>query len=286
MEIYGRIKVMKELNGKELAQKIREELKKEIEEKNIKPCLAIIMVENDPASEIYVRNKRKACNEIGIKNELYHYEEDVSAEKLKECIIKLNNDSNIQGIIIQSPLPKHLNEDEIMNYINPKKDVDGIGITNLGLLMSNKENYVSATSYGIIKLLESNNISIAGQHVVIIGRSKIVGRPLALALLNRDATVTITHSKTKNLREITKMGDILIVAIGKANYITADYVKEGAIVIDVGINRIDNKIVGDVDFASVSKKASYITPVPNGVGAMTIAMLLHNVLESAKKEKN
>lgn len=276
---------MEIINGKEIASEIRENLKEEIAEKDLKPGLAIIMVGNNPASEIYVRNKRKACAEIGIKEELYQYDENVSEEQLINCIIKLNNDENINGIMIQSPLPSHLDEDKIMNYIVPEKDVDGFGISSLGYLASNEEKFISATPYGIIKLLEYKNIAIEGKNVVIIGRSKIVGRPLALALLNRNATVTITHSKTKNLREITKTADILIVAIGKAKFITGDDIKDGAVVIDVGINRIDGKVIGDVDFESCSEKASYITPVPGGVGPMTIAMLLTNVVESFKRSK-
>lgn len=276
---------MKIIDGKEIAKEIRENIKNEIAEQDLKPGLAIIMVGNNPASEIYVRNKRKACAEIGIHEELYHFDDNVSEEELKECILKLNSNDDIHGIMVQSPLPEHLNEDRIMNYIIPEKDVDGFGISSLGLLASNEEQFISATPYGIIKLLEHENIPISGQNVVIIGRSKIVGRPLALALLNRDATVTITHSKTQDLQKITRTADILIVAIGKPNFITAEDIKEGAVVIDVGINRIDGKVVGDVDFASAKEKASYITPVPGGVGPMTIAMLLNNVLESAKKRR-
>lgn len=276
---------MEIINGKEISSKIREKLKNEIEEKKLKPGLAIIMVGNNPASEIYVRNKIKACAEIGIKEELYQYDENVSEKEIINCIIKLNNDENINGIMVQSPLPNDLDEDKIMNYITPEKDVDGFGISSLGYLASNEEKFISATPYGIIKLLEYKNIDIEGKNVVIIGRSKIVGRPLALALLNRNATVTITHSKTKNLKEITKTADILIVAIGKAKFITGGDIKDDAVVIDVGINRIDGKVVGDVDFESCKEKASYITPVPGGVGPMTIAMLLTNVVESFKRSK-
>lgn len=276
---------MEIIDGKEIAKEIRANLKKEIAENNLHPGLAIIMVGNNPASEIYVRNKRKACAETGIKEELYQYDENVSEEQIINCIIKLNNDDNINGIMVQSPLPSHLNEDKIINYITPEKDVDGFGISSLGYLASNEEKFISATPYGIIKLLEYKNIDIRGKNVVIIGRSKIVGRPLALALLNRDATVTITHSKTKNLREITRNADILIVAIGKANFTKKEDIKESAIVIDVGINRVDGKVVGDVDFESCKEKSSYITPVPGGVGPMTIAMLLTNVVESFKRSK-
>lgn len=276
---------MKIINGKEIAREIRENLKKEIADNKLNLGLAIIMVGNNPASEIYVRNKRKACAEVGIREELYQYDSDVSEEEIINAIIKLNNDKNIDGIMVQSPLPNHLDEDKIMNYIIPEKDVDGFGISSLGYLASNEEKFISATPYGIIKLLEHEKIDVASKNVVIIGRSKIVGRPLALALLNRDATVTITHSKTKNLKEISKIADILIVAIGKPNFINNDYIKDGAVVIDVGINRIDEKVVGDVDFESCSQKASYITPVPGGVGPMTIAMLLTNVLKSFKESK-
>lgn len=276
---------MEIINGKEIASEIRKKLKEEIREKKLKPGLAIIMVGNNPASEIYVRNKRKACAEIGIKEELYQYDENISEKEIINCIIKLNNEDNINGIIVQSPLPKHLDEDKIMNYIIPEKDVDGFGISSLGYLASNEEKFISATPYGIIKLLEYKNIAIEGKNIVIIGRSKIVGRPLALALLNRNATVTITHSKTKNLKEITKTADILIVAIGKAKFISGKDIKENAVVIDVGINRIDGKVVGDVDYESCKEKVSYITPVPGGVGPMTIAMLLTNVVESFKKSK-
>lgn len=276
---------MRIINGKEIAKEIRDNLKNEISQNKLKPNLAIIMVGNNPASEIYVRNKQKACAEIGIKEELYHYDECISEEQIINCIIKLNNDEDIDGIIVQSPLPNHLNEDKIMNNIVPEKDVDGFGIFNLGCLASGQEKFISATPYGIIKLIEHENITIQGKNVVIIGRSKIVGRPLALAMLNKDATVTITHSKTKNLKEITKTADILIVAVGQKNFITSDYIKENAIIIDVGINRVDNKVIGDVDFESCKEKASYITPVPGGVGPMTIAMLLTNVVESFKNKK-
>ena len=228
---------MEIIDGKEIAKEIRANLKKEISENDLHPGLAIIIVGNNPASEIYVRNKRKACAEIGIKEELYQYNEEASEEQIINCIIKLNNDDNINGIMVQSPLPSHLDEDKVINYITPEKDVDGFGISSLGYLASNEEKFISATPYGIIKLLEYKNIPIAGKNVVIIGRSKIVGRPLALALLNRDATVTITHSKTKNLREITKNADILIVAIGKEEFIKKEDIKEGAVVIDVGFSR-------------------------------------------------
>lgn len=273
------------IDGKAIAQKMREELKEEIEKNNLKPGLAIIKVGDDPASEIYVRNKRKACENIGIKSEVYEFKEDVSESDLIACLNKLNNDDTIHGVMIQSPLPKKFDEDKLMNLIIPEKDVDGFGNMSLGKLASNDETFISATPYGIIKMLEHENIPIKGQNVVIVGRSKIVGRPLALALLNRDATVTITHSKTKNLRDFTTKADILIVAIGKKEFIKEEDINEGAVVIDVGINRENDKIYGDVDFAGASKKASYITPVPGGVGPMTITMLLSNAVKSAKLRK-
>ena len=273
---------MNTINGKEIALEIRNKLKNEIKEYNLTPGLAIIKVGNNPASEIYVRNKLKACAEVGINGELFEFNENVNESEIIDTIDKLNNNDTIHGIIVQSPLPKNLNEDFINSFISKDKDVDGFGIYNLGCLMDNHERIISATPYGIIKLLEYENIDIEGKHVVILGRSKIVGRPLALLMLNRNATVTICHSKTENLKEITKTADILIVAIGKANFITADYIKENTIVIDVGINRIDNKVVGDVNFESVKDIVSYITPVPGGVGPMTIAMLLTNVVEIAK----
>lgn len=277
---------MKIIDGKKVSDEIKNKLKEKIEREKLEPGLAIVLAGHNPASEIYVRNKLKASEKIGVKAKLYQFEETDSEEKIIDCILKLNEDSNIHGIIVQSPLPKGLDEEKINSYIIPNKDVDGFGIYSLGSLASNEKGYLSATPSGILELLKYENIEIAGKHAVIVGRSKIVGRPMALALLNQDATVTITHSKTKDLKEITKTADILIIAIGKPEFIKEDYIKDGAVVIDVGINRMpDNKLVGDVDFESVSKKASYITPVPGGVGPMTIAMLLSNVVEGAMNEK-
>lgn len=272
------------INGKQIAKEIRENLQKEIANLNIIPGLAIILIGNNEASEIYVRNKLKACEEVGIKGELYRFKGTETEEEIILSLKKLNEDPHINGIIIQSPIPSQYNEEYLNSFISPNKDIDGFGIYNMGMLASNTPNLVAATPAGIIKLLEHENIPIAGKHAVIIGRSKIVGRPLALALLNKDATVTICHSKTKNLQEITSKADILIVAIGKAKYITQDYIKDGAVIIDVGMNRdSNNKLCGDVDYDNVVDKVSYITPVPGGVGPMTIAMLLNNVYESAKK---
>lgn len=276
---------MKLIDGKLVSEKIKEELKEKIEKNHLHPGLAIILANHDSASEIYVRNKIKACEKIGIKALLYQFDENNTEEEIIKCIQKLNEDSTIHGIIVQSPVVPQFHEDVITRYIDPKKDVDGFGIMSLGYLASNRTKFLSATPYGIIKLLEYEQIAIRGTHVVIVGRSKIVGRPLALALLNRDATVTIAHSKTKNLKEITKQADILVVAIGKAKFITDEYIKDGAVVIDVGINRIEGKLYGDVDQEAVSKKALYLTPVPGGVGPMTIAMLLSNVVDSALAER-
>lgn len=277
---------MKLIDGKKIAQEIRAELKKEIAENSLTPGLAIIKVGDNPASEIYVRNKLKACEEIGIKGKLYQFESNISEEELIKCINDLNDDTSIHGIIVQSPLPNQFNEDIIMNSVDAEKDVDGFGLISLGCLISNQTNYLAATPYGIIKMLEHENITITGKNVVIVGRSKIVGRPLALALINKNATVTITHSKTNNLSDFTKKADILIVAIGKSKFITSEYVKDGAIIIDVGINRVDGHIYGDVDLESIKDKVALASPVPGGVGPMTIAMLLANVVESAKRKEN
>lgn len=274
---------MQIIDGKKISLEIKEKLKQEIKELKIIPSLAIIYIGDNPASEIYVRNKIKVGQELGIAVKLFRFSGEENQDVIINKIKELNEDNSIHGIIIQSPVPEKIDEAYINSFIDVHKDVDGFGNYNLGALASNNENFIAATPYGIIKMLEHENINLRGANVVIVGRSKIVGRPLALALLNRDATVTITHSKTKNLADITKLADILIVAIGKPEFITSDYVKDNAVVIDVGISRVDGKIKGDVDFSSVKEKVSYITPVPGGVGPMTIAMLLSNVVESAKK---
>lgn len=277
---------MKLIDGKKQANDIKEKLKKEIstlKEQGVIPGLAIILVGSDPASELYVKNKIRVCDEIGICTLLYRFTEENSEYEIIERIKDLNADDEIDGILIQSPLPTIFNEDKIISYVDPKKDVDGFGINNLGALLSNNELIIAATPLGILKMLEHENVSLEGKHAVVVGSSRIVGRPMAALLLNRGATVTICNNKTKNLKEITSRADILIVAIGQAKFITSDFIKEGAIVIDVGINRIDKSLYGDVDFASVSKKASLITPVPGGVGPMTIIMLLSNVIDVAKR---
>lgn len=276
---------MKIIDGKNIASFINYETSIKIKELNLNPGLAIILVGNNPASEIYVKNKIANCEKLGINANLYRFSNENQEEEIINCVKKLNVDSSIHGIMIQSPMPEKFKEDHINSFISPEKDVDGFGIYNMGLLALNSEKCLAATPQGIIKMLEFENIDIKGKNIVIIGRSKIVGRPLALALLNRDATVTIAHSKTNNLKEITKTADILIVAIGKPKFITQDYVKKNAVVIDVGINRIDGNICGDIDFDSVKNKVSYITPVPGGVGPMTIACLLSNVVKSAENFK-
>ena len=274
------------IDGEKIATTIKENLKTEIENLKIKPGLAIILANNNPASAIYVKNKEKACEKIGIACNIYSFNEDSKEQDIASLIKDLNANPAIDGIILQSPTFPHLNENYLVSLIAPSKDVDGFSPLNIGYLASNTENFIAATPLGILKLLEYEHITLTGKHIVIIGRSKIVGRPLALALLNRDATVTICHSKTTNLKALTKTADILIVAIGKPEFITADYLKKDAVVIDVGINRINNKVIGDIDFASCSKVASAITPVPKGVGPMTIAMLLSNCVKSAKRRNN
>lgn len=269
------------INGKELAEKIRGQVKEKVEilnKKEIKPKLAVIMVGEDPASKVYVRNKSKACNETGIEYEEFILNENIEMDELLEVIKQLNNRNDIHGILLQSPIPKHLDIYKAFETIDYRKDVDGFNPINIGRLALNRETFISCTPHGIMKMLEEYKIKLKGANVVILGRSNIVGKPLSQCLLNKDATVTICHSKTKNIEEITKKADILISAIGKPKFVTANMIKEEAVVIDVGINRLETGLVGDVDFEEVENKASYITPVPGGVGPMTIAMLLNNVI--------
>lgn len=276
------------INGKELAKNIRLELKNEVsklKEKGIIPKLAVIMVGDDKASKVYVKNKSKACEEIGIEYEEFLLDENISMEELLNLIEKLNNRKDINGILLQSPIPKNLNIDEAFNKIDYKKDVDGFNPVNVGKLVIGQDSFISCTPYGVIKMLENYNIPIEGKNVVIIGRSNIVGKPLMQCLLKKNATVTICHSKTKNISEITKKADILVAALGKAKFVTKEMVKDGAVVIDVGINRDKSgKLVGDVDFEEAEKIASFITPVPGGVGPMTIAMLMSNVVKACKEQ--
>lgn len=275
------------IDGKKLAQKIRLELKTEAEKFKTRPKLAVILVGNDPASKIYVRNKNKACEEVGINYEEHVLEETTKMEDLLQLIDRLNSDDSINGILLQAPLPKHLEINRAFEKISPIKDVDGFNPINVGKLLIGEDAFISCTPYGIIKMLEEYNIPIQGKNAVVVGRSNIVGKPLAQCLLNKNATVIICHSKTENLSNYTKNADILISAVGKANLITADMVKEGATVIDVGMNRSDNgKLCGDVDFENVKEIASYITPVPGGVGPMTITMLMNNVIKAYKMQNN
>ncbi len=279
---------MELLNGKEVAKKTRESLKKEVEllkESGIYPKLAVIMVGNNSASQIYVRNKSKACDEIGIEFEEYLLPEETKQEELINLIEGLNKKKEINGILLQSPIPKGLDINEAFRTISPEKDVDGFHPINVGKLSLGQDTFISCTPAGIIKILEDYNIEIEGKNAVVIGRSNIVGKPMSQCLLNKNATVTICHSKTKDLPSITKNADILVAAIGKPGFVTSDMVKQGAVVIDVGINRMsDGKLKGDVDFENVSPKTSYITPVPGGVGPMTIAMLMSNVIKAAKNQ--
>ena len=276
------------IDGKEVAKKTREKLKnevKELKEHGIIPKLTVIMVGDNPASKVYVRNKSKACNEVGVEYEEFFLDSSISQKELLDLIKKLNDDKTVNGILLQSPLPQHLDINEAFRTIDYRKDVDGFHPMNVGKLVLGQDTFVSCTPYGIMRLFEEYNIDLCGKNVVILGRSNIVGKPLVQCCLNNNATVTICHSKTKDIKEVTKNADVLVVAIGKPHFLEADMVKDGAIIIDVGINRVDTgKIVGDVDFENVSKKASYITPVPGGVGPMTIAMLLNNVIKATRQQ--
>lgn len=267
------------LDGKMLSNKIKNELKAEFAKLDPKPKLVVILVGDDPASKLYVQSKQKACEEVGVISETILLDSTITEEQLVLEIERLNNDPTVHGILVQLPLPKHLNETLIINTISDKKDVDGFHIYNKGRLINNLETIVPATPLGVLTLLKEYNIEIKGKHAVVIGCSNIVGRPMAALLLNHDATVTICHRYTENLKQYTLMADIIVCAVGKPNLITADMVKEGAVIIDVGINRLGKKVVGDVDFENVKDKASAITPVPGGVGPMTIAMLLSNLLK-------
>lgn len=274
------------IDGKKISLEIKEELKVRVEElksKGIEVTLAVIQVGHDPASTVYVGNKKKACEFIGIHSLAYELEENITEEELLDLIKKLNQREDVNGILVQLPLPKHINEDTVIQTIDPKKDVDGFHPQSVGALSIGQKGFVSCTPAGVIQLLKRSGISIEGKECVVLGRSNIVGKPMALLLLRENGTVTICHSKTKQLAEITKRADILVVAIGKPRFITKEYVKEGAIVIDVGIHRDENnKLCGDVDFQDVVDHVSAITPVPGGVGPMTIAMLMHNCVSSVE----
>lgn len=276
------------IDGKELAKKIRGNLKIEVDElkrKGVNPKLAVIMVGDDSSSKVYVKNKSKACNEIGIEYEEILLSANIVMNELLDIIEDLNKRDDIHGILLQSPIPNHLDIREAFNKIDCKKDVDGFHPINVGKLSIGEDCFISCTPYGVIRMLEEYNIDIEGKNAVIIGRSNIVGKPLIQCLLQKNATVTVCHSKTKNLHDIVRNADIVIAAIGKAKFITSDMIRDGAVVIDVGINRMDDgKLVGDVDFDSVKDKVSYITPVPGGVGPMTIAMLMENIVKASKNK--
>lgn len=275
------------IDGKKISQEIKDELREKVEvlkSEGKNAALAVIQVGNDAASAVYVNNKKKACAYIGIESLAYELPEETTEEALLALIDKLNSDDAVKGILVQLPVPKHIDEDKIIQAISPDKDVDGFHPENVGRLVIGEEGFVSCTPAGIIQLLKRSDIEISGKHCVVIGRSNIVGKPMALLMLRENATVTIAHSKTQNLKEICKQADILIVAIGKPEYITADYVKEGAVVVDVGIHRDENnKLCGDVKYDEVFPHVSAITPVPGGVGPMTIARLMNNCVESMKR---
>lgn len=273
------------IDGKAISTQIKEELKgkvAELKKEGREITLAVIQVGNDPASSVYVGNKKKACEYIGIRSLAYELPEETSEEELLKLIGELNDRADVNGILVQLPLPSHINEDKVIQKIDPKKDVDGFHPQSVGALCIGQPGFVSCTPAGIIQLLKRSGIEIAGKECVVVGRSNIVGKPMALLLLRENGTVTVAHSRTKNLQEVTKRADILVVAVGKPKMITREYVKEGAVVIDVGIHRNEqNKLCGDVDFQDVEPVCSAITPVPGGVGPMTIAMLMHNCVESA-----
>lgn len=273
------------IDGKLIASEIKEVLKTEIEKlkgKGIAPGLAVIIVGQDQASQIYVKNKEKMCKELGIDSKIYRLNEETDTAELIKLIDSLNEDKLVHGILLQHPVPSHIDEILAFNRIKDYKDIDGFGEINIGKLSMGQPGFISCTPLGILEMLKHEKIGIEGRHCVIIGRSNIVGKPMAQLMLKQNATVTICHSKTKNLEEICRLADILIVAMGKEEFIKADMIKEGAVVIDVGINRVNGKIVGDVDFDDVSKKASFITPVPGGVGPMTMVMLMRNVISASQ----
>ncbi len=275
------------IDGKLISTQIKDELKEEVaqlKEKGIEGCLAVIQVGSDPASSVYVRNKKRACEYIGIRSLSYELPEETTEAELLELIAKLNADKSVNGILCQLPLPKHIDEDKIIDAIAPEKDVDGFSPLSVGAMVIGKQGFLPCTPAGVIQLLKRSNIDIEGKNCVVVGRSNIVGKPMAMLMLRENATVTICHSRTKDLKVVCSQADILIVAIGKPLYIDSSYVKDGAVVIDVGIHRDENnKLCGDVNFEDAAPKTSYITPVPGGVGPMTIAMLMSNCVESMKK---
>lgn len=275
--------------GKEVSDRIKNEMKEQVKElkaKGINPGLAVILVGEDPASKVYVSNKKKACEYIGINSFEYKLPEETTEAELIELIKKLNNDNTVSGILCQLPVPKHINEEAIINAIDPKKDVDAFHPINVGKIMTGNYDFVPCTPAGVMELINESGIDVCGKECVVVGRSNIVGKPMSMLLLHQNGTVTVCHSRTKDLKEKTKSADILVAAVGIPNFITGDMIKEGAVVIDVGINRIAPKtLVGDVDFETAKEVAGAITPVPGGVGPMTIAMLMKNTLKAAEINK-
>ena len=273
------------IDGKEVSSAVRDRITAEVaqlKEKGITPGLAVIIVGNDPASRVYVNNKKKGCEQTGMNSFEYAMPEETTTEELIALIEKLNCDKDVHGILCQLPVPKHIDEEKVLNAISPEKDVDAFHPVNCGKVMTGDYTFAPCTPAGMVEMLKYYNIPVAGKHCVIIGRSNIVGKPMAMLMLKNNATVTVCHSRTENLAEITKQADILVAAVGKPNFVTADMVKDGAVVLDVGINRMeDGKLCGDVDFNGVCEKTSFITPVPGGVGPMTITMLLNNTLKAA-----
>ncbi len=277
---------MKIIDGKEVSQYIKTKIKTEAESLGIKPGLAVILVGDDPASHVYVNNKKKACEFCGFNSKSFELPANTSQDELLQLIDTLNVDPEIHGILVQMPLPKHIDETAVIDRIIPSKDVDAFNPVNVGKIMTGDFDFLPCTPAGVMELLKYYNIDVAGKHCVVIGRSNIVGKPMSMLMLHANATVTICHSRTKDLAQMVSQADIVVAAVGRAGFVTADMVKDGAVVVDVGINRnADGKLCGDVDFENVSKKASYITPVPGGVGPMTIAMLMQNTLTSAKLSK-
>jgi len=273
------------IDGKAVSASMRENIRKETAALPEKPGLAVILVGDDPASQTYVKNKKKACDECGFYSEEYRLPAETTQQELLELIDKLNNDDKINGILVQLPVPRHIDDVAVIQAISPEKDVDAFGYENVGKIMIGNFHYVPCTPAGVMQLLKAYNIDIAGKSAVVVGRSNIVGKPQAMLLLHENATVTIAHSKTVDLASVTRGADILVSAVGIAKFIKADMLKEGAVVIDVGMNRDENgKLCGDVDFEAVKDKTSYITPVPGGVGPMTITMLMQNTLESKKQQ--
>lgn len=281
------------LDGKALSEQIRAEIAQEaaafVAETGVTPCLAAVLVGDDPASQVYVRNKERGCEKVGIGSQLHRLPATTTSEQLLALIDRLNHDPTVHGILVQLPLPKQIDETRVLEAVNPLKDVDAFHPDNVGRIVQNRPRFLPCTPHGVLQMLLRNNVKIAGANVVVVGRSDIVGKPMAIMLMQRgkagDATVTVCHSRTKDLPAVTRSADILVVAIGKAKFLTADMVKPGAVVIDVGINRTDNGLVGDVDYDAVKEVASLITPVPGGVGPLTITMLLRNTLTAARLQQ-